>query len=58
LHLMEDPCSHLRGRGRQAMADRRGDIDGAAHLVLAPEVRLLHPEEQVLEAMLAGWATQ
>jgi integrase/recombinase XerC len=40
------------------MADRRLDIDGAAHLVLAPEVRLLHPEEQVLEAMLAGWATQ
>jgi hypothetical protein len=40
------------------MADRRLDIDGAAHLVLAPGVRLLHPEEQVVEAMLAGWATQ
>jgi hypothetical protein len=40
------------------MAGRRVDIDGAAHLVLAPGVRLLHPEEQVLEAMLEGWATQ
>jgi site-specific recombinase XerD len=58
LHRMKDPCSHLTGRGRQAMADRRLDIDGAAHLVLAPDVRLLHPEEQVLEAMLDGWATQ
>ncbi len=40
------------------MADRRLDIDGAAHLMLTPAVTLLHPEEQVLEAMLAGWATQ
>jgi site-specific recombinase XerD len=37
----------------------RGDgIPGAAGLVLAGGLRLLHPEEQVLEAMLEGWRNQ
>ncbi len=31
---------------------------GAAQLHLAAGVRLLHPQEQVLEAMLDGWRNQ
>ena len=30
-------------------------VPGAVHAVLVPGVALLRPEEQVLEAMLAGW---
>ena len=40
------------------MAHNRLEIAGAAHLALPAGVRLLHPEEQMTEAMLAGWATQ
>ncbi|MEV0900000.1 tyrosine-type recombinase/integrase [Actinoplanes sp. NPDC049802] len=32
--------------------------DGAARLELASGVRLLHPEDAVLQAMLSGWAKQ
>jgi site-specific recombinase XerD len=38
--------------------DRRVEIEGAAHLVLAEGVAPLHPEEAVFEAMLDGWRTQ
>ena len=33
-------------------------VPGTGHAVLVPGVALLRPEEQVLEAMLAGWAGQ
>ncbi|MER6178724.1 hypothetical protein [Streptosporangium sp. NPDC001681] len=36
------------------IARQKVDIDGAAHLVLADGVMLLHPAETVLEAMLTG----
>ncbi len=35
-----------------------GPVPGTGHAVLVPGVALLRPEEQVLEAMLAGWAGQ
>jgi integrase/recombinase XerC len=42
-----------------AGADRAGGmVPGAAGLHLAAGVALLRPEEQVLEAMLAGWGSQ
>lgn len=34
---------------------RRFDVPGAAHLVLDPTVSLLHPAEQIFDAMLIGW---
>ena len=34
------------------------DLAGAAHLVLADGVVLLHPEPAVFEAMLTGWRQQ
>lgn len=34
---------------------RRFDAPGAAHLAINPGVTLLHPSEQVFEAMLLGW---
>jgi integrase/recombinase XerC len=37
---------------------RGGDLAGAASLFLVDGVPLLHPEEQVFEAMLQGWANQ
>ncbi len=41
------------------MAGRSGrDPEGSASLVLASSVVLLHPEEAVFEAMLAGWTAQ
>lgn len=40
------------------MAGRRGATTGSASLVLVGGVPLLHPEEQVFEAMLEGWANQ
>jgi integrase/recombinase XerC len=38
--------------------ERRVEVPGAAHLVLASGVVPLHPEEAVFEAMLEGWAAQ
>jgi hypothetical protein len=58
LHLMNEfrACySRLIGG---AMTQQRVELPGAAHLALNPGVRLLHPEEQVFAAMLAGWAAQ
>jgi integrase/recombinase XerC len=40
------------------MTQQRVELPGAAHLALTPGVRLLHPEEQVFAAMLAGWEAQ
>lgn len=37
---------------------RHDELDGAASLVLVDGVPLLHPEPQVLEAMLEGWRNQ
>jgi integrase len=36
----------------------RGDLPGAAHLVLVDGVGYLAPEQAVMEAMLEGWARQ
>jgi site-specific recombinase XerD len=36
----------------------KGDFGGAAHLQLVAGAALLHPEEQVFEAMLTGWRAQ
>ncbi|MER5354660.1 tyrosine-type recombinase/integrase [Kitasatospora sp. NPDC002551] len=40
------------------MADGRSEIEGSARLELIAGVRLLHPEDAVLEAMLKGWERQ
>ncbi|MGH3717386.1 MAG: hypothetical protein ACRDRI_00805 [Pseudonocardiaceae bacterium] len=40
------------------MAGRDGQFPGAAGLHLVDGVALLHPEEQVFEAMLDGWRNQ
>ena len=40
------------------MAKRRGEIAGAAQLILVPGTVLLHPEEGVFEAMPSGWIAQ
>ena len=37
---------------------RGGQLVGSAGLVLVGGVALLHPEEQVFEAMLEGWGNQ
>lgn len=37
---------------------RRGDLAGAAHLELVDGVVALHPQDAMLEAMLAGWRAQ
>lgn len=37
---------------------QRVEVPGAAHLVLTPGVRALHPEEAVLAAMIEGWTVQ
>jgi site-specific recombinase XerD len=44
--------------GTEGEMRERVDVEGAAHLVLLRGARLLHPEEQVFEAMLAGWEAQ
>ena len=36
----------------------RADLDGAAHLVLAPGVRHLDEAPAVFQAMLEGWKRQ
>jgi len=38
--------------------ERRIDVFGAAHLELAGDLPLLHPEPQLFEAMLDGWRHQ
>lgn len=38
--------------------DDRGEMPGAARLILVDGLSLLHPEEQVFEAMLEGFANQ
>nr|BFD92531.1 hypothetical protein KitaXyl93_38910 [Kitasatospora sp. Xyl93] len=40
------------------MADGGSEIAGSARLELISGVRLLHPEDAVLEAMLKGWERQ
>lgn len=40
------------------MSDGRGQVHGAARLELVAGVHLLHPEDAVLDAMMAGWARQ
>lgn len=41
-----------------SLTGRGGVVPGASGLVLVDGVPLLHPEEQVFEAMLEGWANQ
>ena len=36
----------------------RGDLAGAAHLELVSGVVQLHPEDEMVEAMLRGWRAQ
>jgi len=40
------------------MVSNEGPITGSAALVLVDGVSLLHPDEQVFEAMLRGWSNQ
>jgi integrase/recombinase XerC len=40
------------------MAGKRRDLEGSAQLFLAPNARLIHPEETVFTAMLEGWRAQ
>lgn len=40
------------------MAEKRGEVAGAAQLILVPGTDLLHPEEGVFEGMLSGWTAQ
>jgi site-specific recombinase XerD len=58
LHLMNESRACFIGMEGGAMTQQRVELPGAAHLALTPGVRLLHPEEQVFAAMLAGWAAQ
>jgi len=59
-HLASDAILSRRMREPEeaVFVGRKDELDGAASLVLIDGVPLLHPEPQVLDAMLEGWRNQ
>jgi Phage integrase, N-terminal SAM-like domain len=51
-------CDNVASDVTGVLMAKRADLDGAAHLMLAPGVRHLDEETAVFQAMLEGWKRQ